>query len=96
MSNNRALMALDNNYNVIQDSALDEAFRGDYLGGTNLIYKGFARPGTLDTDSFWQIAKLAYDGNNNITSITWPALPNTAVSSDYLFQWSARTTYTYS
>ena len=89
-------MGLDNNFNVIQDSALDEAFRGDYLAGTDLIYKAFARPGSDETDVVWQLAKLAYDGNHNIISIKWPQLANGVASSDYLFQWSQRTTYTYS
>jgi YD repeat-containing protein len=92
----------DANFVFNQNSGLDMAFQGDYSGGTNLIYKGFARPGTATTDSRWQIAKLAYDGNNNITSITWPnaiaGVPKStgSGSNDFIFQWSQRTTYTYS
>ena len=95
MSNNRALIKYDNNYLGIQESALDMAFRGDYLAGTNLIYKGFARPGSPTSQEVWQIAMLTYDGNNNVTAIQWPTLPNGSVSSDYLFEWDDRAAYTY-
>lgn len=95
-------IALDSNYIGDQQSGLDEAFRGDYLAGTNLIYKGFARPGTDEGDLAWQIAKLTYDGNNNVTSIKWPnaiaGVANAAGygSNDYIFSWTNRATYTYS
>lgn len=76
------------------DSFLDEAFRGEY-SGTNLIYKGFARAGTLTSAPFWQIAKLAYDGSNNIISITWPLNSEGAASNFYEFTWNDRAGYTY-
>lgn len=79
---------------VNQDSFLDEAFRGEY-SGTNLIYKGFARPGTLTSAPFWQIAKLAYDGSNNVLSIKWPLNSEGASSNFYEFIWDDRATYTY-
>lgn len=76
------------------DSFLDEAFRGQY-SGTNLIYKGFARVGTLTSAPFWQIALLTYDGNDNIISIEWPKNDQGAASNFYEFVWDARGTYVY-
>lgn len=92
---NRTPLALDVQYRGIQDSSLDDSFRGDYAGGANLIYKAFARPGSIETDPVWQISKLYYDGNNNIIAIKWPALPNGVPSSDSVFIWSNRAAYTY-
>lgn len=86
---------LDAQGRVIPDSFSDESFRGDYTG-TNLIYKGFSRPGILESNAAWQIAKLAYDGNNNLISITWPQDSNGKASNDYEFVWTNRTSYTYS
>lgn len=81
--------------NLIPDSFSDESFRGEY-SGTNLIYKGFARPGAVEGSSVWQIAKLAYDGSNNLTSVKWPENANGNASNDYEFSWTDRATYTYS
>lgn len=70
-NNNRPVALLDNNYHVNQNTFLDEAFQGEY-SGTNLIYKGFARPGASVNSPVWQIAFLTYDGSSNILSIQWP------------------------
>jgi len=87
---------------VIPDSFENEAFRGEYTGD-NLIYAGFARPGSDEGSLVWQIFKMAYSGAN-LTSITWPfrkvdpldlASNNTVVSTDYEFSWTNRTSYTY-
>lgn len=86
---------------VIPDSMLDESFRGEYDGSNNLIYKGFARPGSSEGALVWQIAKLAYDGNGNVLSITWPSQKTAAgtftgtASNDYQFSWTDRASYTY-
>ncbi len=74
-----------------QDSFLDEEFRGDYQGGINLIYKGFARPGSGTDAPVWQIAKLTYDGNNNVTMVQWPKNSSGAVTNFYEFVWDDRT-----
>lgn len=92
---NRPVGFKDAQGNIIPESFSDEAFRGEY-SGTNLIYKGFARPGAAEADLVWQIAKLAYDGSNNLTSITWPQNANAHASNDYEFSWTSRATYTYS
>lgn len=82
--------------NVIQESYFaDMEFRGDYTG-TNLIYKGYARPGAAEGDTVWQIALLAYDGSDNLTSIKWPQDSNGNASSEFIFEWDERASYTYS
>jgi len=91
---NRPLNYLDAQSRVIFDSVDDLAFRGEYDGSSNLIYKGFARPGASEGALVWQIAKLAYSGTN-IISITWPQNLSMVASNDYVFSWTARATYTY-
>jgi hypothetical protein len=78
----------------LPESFLEEAFRGEYDGSNNLIYAGFARPGSPESLPVWQISKLTYSGAN-LTSITWPTSSEGAVSNDYEFAWSLRATYTY-
>ena len=91
---NRPMARLDSQGRVIPDSFGDMTFRGEYTG-SNLIYKGSARPGASEDSAVWQIAKLAYDGSNNLLSIKWPQA-NGAASNDYQFSWSGRAGYTYS
>jgi hypothetical protein len=80
--------------NVIQESYVgDMKFRGEYSGG-NIIYKGYARPGTATSTAAWQIAKLTYSGSS-ITQIDWPQNGSIA-SSEFIFVWDDRATYTYS
>ena|SRR5258708_337590 len=43
----------------------------DYVGGTNPIYLAIAAPGSLTSEAKWQIKKLTFDGNNNITAIQY-------------------------
>lgn len=92
---NRPLGLKDAQGNIIQRSYDDMAFRGEY-SGTNLIYKGFARQGASESALVWQIAKCAYDGSNNLTSITWPQDSNGHASNDFQFSWTNRASYTYS
>ena len=92
---NRPHAYLNTNYEVIPDSMLDESFRADYQGGANMIYKGFARPGASESEAIWQIAKLSYDGNDNVLTIKWPLTTVGVSSNDYQFVWADRTTYTY-
>lgn len=95
-SYHQTILKRDANGNVIQDSYTgDMTFRGDYTG-TNLIYKGYARPGADEDDDVWQLAKCAYDGSNNLTSIKWPQGDNGAATSEFVFNWTDRATYTYS
>lgn len=91
----QAILKRDANGNVIQNSYLsDMAFRGEYAAA-NLIYKGYARPGADEDDLVWQIALLTYSGTN-LVSITWPEGDNAAASSEFIFSWTDRATYTYS
>lgn len=92
---NQPNLKRDAQNNVLQGSYSDVTFRGEYTG-TNLIYRGFARPGAAEGDNVWQLAKLAYDGSNNITSIKWPQASNSAASSEWNFNWTGRAGYTYS
>ena len=95
-THHQTILKRDADNNVIQDSYVgDMTFRGDYTG-TNLIYKGYARPGASEGASVWQIAKIAYDGSNNATSVKWPQGSNSAASSEFNFSWTDRATYTYS
>ncbi len=94
-SKNRPNVSFDPNYVYIQDSALDESFRGDYTGN-NLIYKGFAQPGATESDNVWQLAKLAYDGAGNVLSIKFPQNAQGVATNDYVYNWTGRAGYTYS
>lgn len=94
-SANRPVALLDPLNYPIHYSWNDTAMRGDNDGGSNLIYIGKARPGSAEGDLVWQIRKLAYDANGNVTSITWPQNSNSHASNDYEFSWTARATYTY-
>jgi hypothetical protein len=91
----QTILKRDAQGNLIQDSYTgDMTFRGEYTG-TNLIYKGYSRPGAVEGDSVWQICKIAYDGSNNITSIKWPQGDNAFPSSEFNFSWTNRASYTY-
>lgn len=94
-TNNRPIGYLDAQGREIYDSVDDLAFQGQY-SGNNLIYKGFAKPGASTGAAVWQIAKLTYDGSNNVTSVTWPQNASGNASNDYIFIWTGRAGYTYS
>lgn len=92
---NRPFGRVDAQGRVIPGSFDDESFRGAYTG-TNLIYKGFSRSGAAESSLMWQIAKMTYDGSNNLTEIKWPQDANGHASTDYQFSWTDRASYTYS
>lgn len=92
---NRPFTRLDAQGRAIFDSVDDNAFQGQY-SGSNLIYKGFARPGASTSAPVWQIAFLTYDGSGNLLSITWPQNIQGNASNDYEFAWTLRASYTYS
>lgn len=93
---NNPTIKQDSNGRAIQDSSDDLAFQADYVGGENLIYQGFARPGTLTSAAAWQIAKHTYDGNNNILTTKWPQNANGIATSEYYYIYDNRASYTYS
>ncbi len=84
----------DQNFIVIEGSYGDKSFRGEYDINDNLIYAGFALPGSSEGVRVWQIKKLAYSGDNLI-SVKWPEISGDA-STSYSFSWTDRATYTYS
>lgn len=95
-SYNQTILKQDAQGNVIQDSYFEDmTFRGEYTG-TNLIYKGYARTGSSEAGLVWQIAKLEYDGSSNILSVKWPQDSSAHASSEFVFSWTARASYTYS
>jgi hypothetical protein len=56
----------------------------------NAIYVGMAFPGALTSESKWAIKKMAYDANNNMTTLRF------AGGSDAFDKiWDNRATYTY-
>jgi len=59
--------------------------------GNNPLYIGRANPGTADGTAAWQIKKLTFDANNNITAMEFADGTN-----DYLKIWSDRAGYSYS
>lgn len=63
----------------------------DYDASGNVIYQGWATPGSSTSATVWRIKQLNYNGSNQITSIKWPS-----GSPAFGFAWDSRTTYTYS
>lgn len=59
--------------------------------GNLVLYAGRADPGATSSEAKWQIYKLTYDGNDNVTDIKW-------ASGDLLFNkiWDNRASYIYS
>lgn len=72
------------------------ALRAQNDGSGNAIYIGKAKEGTLTSEAKWQISFQVYDGNDSITSRTWPQDSNGNASTAYEFEWDERLTYTYS
>lgn len=93
---NNPYIKIDSQGRSIQSSSEDMTFRGDYGAGTTLIYRGFARPGSLTSAAVWQIAKMTYDGNSNILTIQWAQDSFGHASSEYIFIWDNRASLTYS
>lgn len=62
----------------------------DYESGTNVVYMGLAIPGTSSKDAKWQIKRMSYDDNSNVTSIMFAE-----GSLDFSYRWSNRTAYSY-
>lgn len=90
----RPVTQLDSQGRVLPSSGDWTTFRGEYTGA-NLIYSGFAKPGSDESIAVWQIAKLAYDGTGNLLSMKYPVNSSGAVSSDFEFKWSDRASYSY-
>lgn len=90
----RPILQLDAQGRSLPESNIYQSIRCDYTG-TNMIYRGLARPGSAETSPVWQIIKMAYSGSS-ITSVLYPQNAAGDASAEYEFQWSARAGYTYS
>lgn len=78
---------------IVQDSEV--ALRAQNDGNGNPIYIGRAKVGTPTSVTKWQIQFLAWDGNDAVTSVTWPQNSEGNPSGDYEFEWDERASYTY-
>lgn len=72
------------------------AIRAQNDGNGNPLYLGFAKVGTLNSEAKWQISFHVWDGNDSLTSRTWPQNASSNASSEYEFVWNDRTSQTYS
>jgi hypothetical protein len=63
----------------------------DYVGGSNPIYIGLAVPGSAQSAAAWQIRKLTFDVNNNVTDIKYAGGTNA-----YTSIWDNRAALSYS
>jgi len=79
---------------IVSDGELTIRAQNDASG--NALYIGKAIVGTGEGESKWQISFQAYDGNNSLTSKTWPQNSAGNASTEYEFSWTDRATYTYS
>ena len=79
----------------LPQSFRDLAYQGDLNDTSNLVYVGFAKPGSDTSAPVWQIFFIEYDGSIP-TSITWPINDDGIASNDFIFAWDSRTDYTYS
>ena len=59
--------------------------------GTYPLYIGYAAPGSALSAAAWQIKKLTYNGNNNVTAVEFAGGVN-----DYNKVWNDRAAYSYS
>lgn len=62
----------------------------DYSSGTNPIYIGIALPGSALSGAVWQIKKMIYDSNGNVTTVQW------ADSGNFSQIWNNRASLSYS
>lgn len=71
-------------------NASNLAIQLEYDGNSNPIYLGIASPGTPTSSALWQIRKLTFDGNSNLTAIQYAnGSPN------FNAIWDNRTSLTY-
>lgn len=63
----------------------------DLAAGANVVYEGWAIPGTATSAAAWQICKHTYDGSNNRLTTTFAGGTN-----DYNQVWDNRAALSYS
>jgi hypothetical protein len=74
----------------------DFSIRNAYTAGGLLEYVGYARPGTSNGSSRWQIIKFSYDGSDRLTGNSFPQNSAGNPSNKFEFEWDERANYTYS
>lgn len=79
---------------LIQSTFGDLSYRGDLVGGADLIYIGYARPGSATSAPCWQIKMITYSGTTPV-SILWPTGSDGAASNDFDQIWDNRASLTY-
>lgn len=92
---NSPMGRLDANGRAIPGSFANLAFQGEY-SGNNMIFAGFARPGSSTGSEVWQISKMTYDGSGNLLTITWPQNSFGKASTKFEFEWDERASYIFS
>lgn len=70
---------------ALKTESVPLAERFSQVGG--VTYHGRAVPGSSTADAVWQIRKLTYDANGNLTAIDW------AGTGEFDKVWSAHLTY---
>lgn len=65
------------------------AERTDFVG-EDVIYRGYAVPGVLDSEPLWRIKRMDVAIDGDVTT-TWAG-----GSSDFIHAWDSRASYTYS
>lgn len=78
---------------IVENSEVELRAQND--GNGNPIYLGRAKAGVTESEDRWQIRFITYDGNQGVTSITWPQNDLGNPSTEYEFVWDDRATYTY-
>lgn len=68
--------------------------RYEYDSG-NLIYHGWASPGTADSAVGWCIVKYTYDVSDQVTHANHPQNASSVQTNEPVFIWSSRAGYTY-
>lgn len=62
----------------------------------NLIYHGWAAPGTADASVGWCIEKFTYDESNQVLTSNLPQNAAGVQTNEPVFVWSSAASYTYS
>lgn len=90
-SSGEATRPLVDEYGRLFVNDSDYTFLATYDGNDNMIYGGWATPGTVTTAGFWKICRFTYDANGNILTQKW-------AHGDTNFDntWNDKTTYAYS
>lgn len=72
-------------------SSSDIKTKVEYDANQNELYIGQAAPGSATDASCWQIRKMTYDANQNVTQVDFAEGKN-----DYAYAWDSRAGYSYS